>query len=120
MLKEKDVLDKAMNNGKRVDRLRQRQSRLEQREIRRTSNRQRQRQRRLMNKEKWKKTLNREIQRLRRHSDSDLNTDTSYYYMGEMNELCQSLRFPNEKLNRCHNDLYHIVRLSKLFSMSYS
>ena len=53
--------------------------------------------------------IDRERHRLRKHSVSDQNTDTCYY-VGEMNELCQSLRFPNEKSNCCHNGkvLYYL------------
>ena len=115
-------------NG-RVDRLRQRQSHLEQsveqKEIRRTSNRQRQRQRRLQltnEQREMERTLKREIQRLRRHSVSNQNTDTCYY-VGKMNELCQyclSLRFPNEKLNCCYNGKVSLLPLSDYPSKSYS
>ena len=55
--------------------------------------------------------IDRERHRLRRHSVSDQNT----LLCGGMKELyqyCQSLRFPNEKLNCCHNGKVSLLPLS--------
>ena len=50
-------------------------------------------------------TSDRVRHRMRRHRISEVDLDT-VYHSGQMNELCQyceSLRFPNEQRNCCHN-----------------
>ena len=60
-----------------------------------------------------RRSLDRERHRIRRHRISQIDIDT-VYYLGQMNELCQyceSLRFPNEQRNCCHNGKVSLTQL---------
>ena len=61
----------------------------------------------------FRRSLDRERHRIRRHRISQVDIDT-VYYLGQMNELCQyceSLRFPNEQRNCCHNGKVSLTQL---------
>ena len=71
----------------------------------RISNRIRQRERRALDRERHRMR--------RRHRINEVDIDT-LYYLGQMNELCQyceSLRFPNEQRNCCHNGKVSLTQL---------
>ena len=79
----------------------------EERDFRRSLDRQRHRETRstLTIEREAELTSYRVRHRIRRHRISEVDLDT-VYYLGQMNELCQyceSLRFPNEQRNCCHN-----------------
>ena len=88
----------------------------EEREFRRSLDRQRHRETRttLTDIEREAElTSDRERHRIRRHRISEVDLDT-VYYLGQMNELCQyceSLRFPNEQRNCCHNGKVSLTQL---------
>ena len=61
----------------------------------------------------FRRSLDRERRRIRRHRISQVDIDT-VYYLGQMNELCQyceSLRFPNEQRNCRHNGKVSLTQL---------
>ena len=58
-------------------------------------------------------TSDRVRHRTRRHRINEVDIDT-VYYLGQMNELCQyceSFRFPNEQRNCCHNGKVSLTQL---------
>ena len=88
----------------------------EEREFRRLLDRQRHRETRttLTDIEREAElTSDRGRHRIRRHRINEVDLDT-VYYLGQMNELCQyceSLRFPNEQRNCCHNGKVSLTQL---------
>ena len=82
----------------------------------RISNTIRQRERRALEtglERESRRSLDRERHRMRRHRINEVDIDT-LYYLGQMNELCQyceSLRFPNEQRNCCHNRKVSLTQL---------
>ena len=108
-------------NSRRIrDRIIQRQRRGletgEEREFRRSLDRERHRETRttLTDMEREDQlTSDRVRHRMRRHRINEVDIDT-VYYLGQMNELCQyceSLRFPNEQRNCCHNGKVSLTQL---------
>ena len=55
-------------------------------------------------------TSDRVRHRMKRHRISEVDIDT-VYYLGQMCQYCESLRFPNEQRNCCHNGKVSLTQL---------